>query len=165
MPGGPGAQNGKGGPKWPELCIKTVIRLCTAGISQNHHPCLLTLPFRIGRYSLFRNVCRGAAAKIIVTPLILLYYWANKAMTMRRTRWRKTWRRGGSRQRWSSVRRWRGLWEACWNVRCVPLAAGTPPPPATVALPHHANIPWSLRIYSFIYLNISGKGRKPLTCR
>jgi len=36
MPGGPGAQNGKGGPKWPELCIKTVIRLCT-GIS-----CLLT---------------------------------------------------------------------------------------------------------------------------
>ena len=39
------AQNGKGGPNWPELCIKTVIRLCT-GISQNHHPCLLTLPFR-----------------------------------------------------------------------------------------------------------------------
>jgi len=57
MPGA-GAQNGKGGPKWPELCIKTVIRLCT-GISQNHHPCLLTLPFRTGRYLLFRNVCRG----------------------------------------------------------------------------------------------------------
>ena len=65
--GWPGAQNGKGGPKWPELCIKTVIRLCT-GISQNHHPRLLTLPFRTGRYLLFRNVCRGGA-KIIVTPL------------------------------------------------------------------------------------------------
>ena len=38
---GPGAENGKGGPKLPELCIKTVIRLCT-GISQNHHPCLFT---------------------------------------------------------------------------------------------------------------------------
>ena len=47
MPGGPGAQNGKGGPKWPELCIKTVIRLC----------------------------CRGGA-KIIVTPLRkLLHMW------------------------------------------------------------------------------------------
>ena len=34
----------------PELCIETVIRLCTA-ISQNHHPCLLTLPF-------VANVCR-----------------------------------------------------------------------------------------------------------
>jgi len=61
MPGGPAAQNGKEGPKWPELCIKTVIRLCT-GCSQNHHPCLPTLPFRTGRYLLFRNlanVCRG----------------------------------------------------------------------------------------------------------
>ena len=28
MPGGPGAQNGEGGPKRPELCIKTVIILC-----------------------------------------------------------------------------------------------------------------------------------------
>ena len=55
-PATPGAQNGKGGgPKWPELCIKTVIRLCT-GISQNRHPCLLTLPFRTGRYLLFRNL-------------------------------------------------------------------------------------------------------------
>ena len=42
-----GPKNGKGGPKWPELCIKTVIRLCT-GISQNHHPCQVTLPFRTG---------------------------------------------------------------------------------------------------------------------
>ena len=32
---------------------ETVIRLCT-GISQNHHPCLLTLPF-------IANVCRGGA--------------------------------------------------------------------------------------------------------
>ena len=31
-------------------------------ISQNHRPCLLTLPF-------VANVCRGAGAKIIVTPL------------------------------------------------------------------------------------------------
>ena len=36
-----------GSPKWPELCIKTVIRLCTC-ISQNH-PCILTLPFWTGR--------------------------------------------------------------------------------------------------------------------
>jgi len=55
MSGGPGAQNGKGGPKRPELCIKTIIRLCT-GISQNHHPCLLTLPF-------VANVCRGGESK------------------------------------------------------------------------------------------------------
>ena len=53
--GSPEAQNDKGGPKGPELCIKTVIRLCT-GISQNHHPCLLTLPFRTGRYLLFPKV-------------------------------------------------------------------------------------------------------------
>jgi len=53
MPGVPGALTGKGGPKWPELCIKTVIRLCRpTGISQNHHPFLLTLPF-------VANVCRG----------------------------------------------------------------------------------------------------------
>jgi len=51
----PGAQNYKGGPKWPELCIKTVIRLC-AGIAHNHHPCLLTWPSRAGRYLLFRNL-------------------------------------------------------------------------------------------------------------
>ena len=31
---------------------ESVIRPCT-GISQNHHPCLLTLPFRTGRYLLF----------------------------------------------------------------------------------------------------------------
>ena len=62
MPGVPGALTGKGGPKWPELCIKTVIRLCRpTGISQNHHPFLLTLPF-------VANVCRGGA-KIIVIPL------------------------------------------------------------------------------------------------
>jgi len=78
MPGGPGAQNGKGGPKWPELCIKTVIRLCT-GISQNHHPCLLTLPFRTGRYLLFRNLfflrMFAGGPKIIVTPLLILEYF------------------------------------------------------------------------------------------
>ena len=78
-----GVQNGKGGPKWPELCMKTVIRLCT-GISQNHHPCLLTLPF-------IANVCRGGA-KIIVTPLplylliykstsLLLYINSDKSAT------------------------------------------------------------------------------------
>ena len=78
MPGGPGAQNGKGGPKWPELCIKTVIALC-AGISQNHNPRLLTLPFRTGRFELALEVQRWTAArseylpggpKIIVTPLL-----------------------------------------------------------------------------------------------
>jgi len=63
-------------------------RLCT-GISQNHHPCLLTLPFWTGRCLLFRNlflilwfrsysdiiivdiicfIC-GGGAKIIVAPL------------------------------------------------------------------------------------------------
>ena len=65
---GPGAQNGKGGLKWPELCIKTVIRLCT-GISQNNHPCLLTLPFRTGRYY-SRSECLPGGSKIIVTPLV-----------------------------------------------------------------------------------------------
>jgi len=65
---GPGAQNGKGGPKWPELCIKTFIRLCT-GISQNNHPCLLTLPFRTGRYYSCSE-CLPGGSKIIVTPLV-----------------------------------------------------------------------------------------------
>ena len=57
MPGSQGPKTVRaGGPKWPELCIKTVIRLCT-GISQNRHPCLLrTLPFRAGRYLLLRNL-------------------------------------------------------------------------------------------------------------
>jgi len=65
-----GAQNSKGGPKWPELCIKTVIRLCTS-ISQNHHPCLLTLPFRTGCYLLFPPQWMFAGnPKIIVTPLL-----------------------------------------------------------------------------------------------
>jgi len=82
-------QSTEGGPKWPELCIKTVIRLCT-GISQNHHPCLLSSPFRTGHYLLFRNLflilwyrshsdviidviacseCSPGGPKIIVTPL------------------------------------------------------------------------------------------------
>jgi len=60
------AQNGKGGPKWPELCIKTVIRLCT-GISQNHHPCLITLPF-------VANVCHCLTTyhNIIIKKIWLL---------------------------------------------------------------------------------------------
>ena len=58
------AQNGKGGPKWPELCIKTVIRLCT-GISQNHHPFLLTLP-------IVANVCRGPKNYSYATVLRLI---------------------------------------------------------------------------------------------
>ena len=65
MPGGAGAQNGKRGPRWPELCFETVIRPCT-GISQmwqNHHPCLLTLLFRTGREYL------PGGPKITVTPL------------------------------------------------------------------------------------------------
>jgi len=50
--GGSGAQNGKGGPKWPELRIKTVIKLCI-GISQNYHLCLAYLFYRSGGRYLF----------------------------------------------------------------------------------------------------------------
>jgi len=72
MPGAPGTQNGKGGPKCPELCIKAVIKLCT-GISQNHHPCLLTLPF-------VANVCRGGGknysyATAAFVPSVQLEYF------------------------------------------------------------------------------------------
>ena len=67
--GGPGSQNGKGGSKSPELCIETVIRLCT-GISQNHHPCLFTLPF-------VANVCRRGdysyATGLHMVQLMLLH--------------------------------------------------------------------------------------------
>ena len=40
------------------MYIKTVVRLCT-GISQNHHLCLLTLPFRTGRYLFFQRWTRA----------------------------------------------------------------------------------------------------------
>ena len=75
MPGAQWPKNGKGGPKLPELCIKTAIRRCT-GISQNHHPCLRTFPDRSlfiipkGGLEPVANVCRGGA-KIIVTLLVL----------------------------------------------------------------------------------------------
>ena len=62
MPGAQGPKTVKGAHS-----IKSVIRLCT-GISQNHHPCLLTLPFRTGRYLLFRN-------------LFLIFYGSGHAVT------------------------------------------------------------------------------------
>ena len=74
MPGAQGPKTVTGGQSDPNYVSRLVLRLCT-GISQNHHPCLLTSPFRTGRYLLFRkvlatvaNVCRGS--KIIVTPLL-----------------------------------------------------------------------------------------------
>ena len=64
MPGAQGPKTVKGAQSDPNY----VIRLCT-GISQNHHPCLLTLPFRAGRYLLFRNLFLARGAKFIITPL------------------------------------------------------------------------------------------------
>jgi len=51
MPGSQGSKTVNGAQSDPNY----VSRLCT-GISQNHHPCLLTLPFRTGRYLLFPEV-------------------------------------------------------------------------------------------------------------
>ena len=61
--GAQGPKTVKGAQSAPELCIKTVTRMCT-GISQNHYPCLLTSPFRTGRYLLFRRWTRTRSERL-----------------------------------------------------------------------------------------------------
>jgi len=52
--GGHGPKTVKGAQSDPNYASRLLLD-CT-GISQNHHPCLLTLPFRTGRCLLFRNL-------------------------------------------------------------------------------------------------------------
>jgi len=62
MPGkGAGAQNGKGGPKWPELCIKTVIRQCSVYRYFTKSSPVPT--FRTGRFELALEVQRWTRAR------------------------------------------------------------------------------------------------------
>jgi len=63
--GAQGPKTVKGARSAPELGLRseTVIRLCT-GILQNHHPCLLILHFRTGRYLLFQRWTRARGERL-----------------------------------------------------------------------------------------------------